>query len=125
MAESRKTALPTAKINADKDSESRPTQLMAAQLTAEGDALDDMASLPAEEFDPGWLFYTAFISLCIITLAVALDATSLSVALPVNFPYLTALPPVMSLYPHATSINMDSRSLVVGKQTKLLTNARL
>ena len=81
MAETRKTALPTAKINADKGSESRPTQ-----LTAEGDALDDMASLPAEEFDPGWLFYTAFISLCIITLAVALDATSLSVALPVNFP---------------------------------------
>jgi hypothetical protein len=76
----------TAKINAHKGSESRTTQLMT-----EGDALIDMASLPPEEFYPGLLFYTAFISLCIITLAVALDATSLSVALPVNYPLLTAL----------------------------------
>ena len=79
MAELPKTELPTAKINADNESESRTTQ-----LTSGVDALDDMASLPAEKFDPGWLFYTAFISLCIITLAVALDATSLSVALPVK-----------------------------------------
>ena len=35
------------------------------------------------EFEPGWHFYASFISLCIITLAVALDATSISVALPV------------------------------------------
>ena len=35
-------------------------------------------------FKPGWRFYAAFTSLCIITLAVALDATTLSVALPVN-----------------------------------------
>ncbi len=38
---------------------------------------------PADTFNPGWRFYAAFTSLCIITLAVALDATSLSVALPV------------------------------------------
>lgn len=64
---------------------------------AEGDALHDMVSLPAEKFEPGWLFYTTFISRCIITLAVALDETSLSVALPVNSSLLTALTPVKVL----------------------------
>ncbi|KAF7508631.1 hypothetical protein GJ744_009023 [Endocarpon pusillum] len=54
-----------------------------SELVTEGDALDNIASLTPEKFDPGWLFYTAFTSLCIITLAVALDATSLSVALPI------------------------------------------
>ena len=39
---------------------------------------------PPTSFNPGWRFYAAFISLCIITVAVALDATSLSVALPVR-----------------------------------------
>lgn len=35
------------------------------------------------EFKPGWRFYMAFLSLAIITLAVALDATTISVALPI------------------------------------------
>jgi hypothetical protein len=35
------------------------------------------------EFKPGTAFYLAFVSLCIITLAAALDATSLSIALPI------------------------------------------
>jgi hypothetical protein len=37
-----------------------------------------------EKFQPGWRFIAAFGSLCIITLMAALDATSLSVALPVR-----------------------------------------
>ena len=37
-------------------------------------------------FKPGWRFFASFASLCIITLAVALDATSISVALPVRTP---------------------------------------
>ncbi|KAH9879394.1 hypothetical protein J1614_002834 [Plenodomus biglobosus] len=36
-----------------------------------------------EKFEPGWRFLAAFGSLCIITLMAALDATSLSVALPI------------------------------------------
>ncbi|OAL56109.1 MFS general substrate transporter [Pyrenochaeta sp. DS3sAY3a] len=36
-----------------------------------------------EKFQPGWRFIAAFGSLCIITLMAALDATSLSVALPI------------------------------------------
>jgi hypothetical protein len=36
-----------------------------------------------EAFNPGWRFYLAFLSLTTITLMVALDATSLSVALPI------------------------------------------
>ncbi|KAF2277437.1 MFS general substrate transporter [Westerdykella ornata] len=36
-----------------------------------------------EAFNPGWRFYAAFASLCVITLMAALDATSLSVALPI------------------------------------------
>ena len=50
------------------------------------DALDLASSSSPDNFSPGWRFYTSFISLCIITLAVALDASSLSVALPVIAP---------------------------------------
>lgn len=39
-----------------------------------------------EKFQPGWRFLAAFGSLCILTLMAALDATSLSVALPVGEP---------------------------------------
>ena len=46
-------------------------------------ALDVASSSPPDNFNPGWRFYASFTSLCIITLGVALDATSLSVALPV------------------------------------------
>lgn len=35
-------------------------------------------------FNPGWLFYVAFISLSVISLMAALDATSISVALSVS-----------------------------------------
>ena len=35
-------------------------------------------------FNPGWRFYLAFSSLSVITLMAALDATSISVALPVG-----------------------------------------
>lgn len=41
------------------------------------------AALNNSEFKPGFRFYTAFFSLCIAVLAAALDATSLSTALPV------------------------------------------
>ncbi len=41
-----------------------------------------------EKFQPGWRFIAAFGSLCIITLMAALDATSLSVALPVSLSLL-------------------------------------
>jgi MFS family permease len=40
-----------------------------------------------EKFQPGWRFMAAFGSLCIITLMAALDATSISVALPVGFSF--------------------------------------
>jgi hypothetical protein len=36
----------------------------------------------ATTFEPGWRFYLAFSSLLVITLMAALDATSLSVAIP-------------------------------------------
>lgn len=38
------------------------------------------------EFKPTLRFYLAFVTLAVITLMVALDGTSLSVALPVNIP---------------------------------------
>jgi MFS family permease len=34
-------------------------------------------------FNPGWRLYLAFLSLCVVTLMAALDATSISVALPI------------------------------------------
>ena len=44
--------------------------------------MEDPPANPA--FEPGLRFYGAFGSLCIILLAAALDATSLSVALPAS-----------------------------------------
>lgn len=40
-----------------------------------------------EEFNPGLTFKLAFTSLCVVTLMAALDATSISVALPVSLPH--------------------------------------
>ncbi|KAH8799927.1 major facilitator superfamily domain-containing protein [Hyaloscypha sp. PMI_1271] len=44
-------------------------------------SIEENASGP--EFNPNWRFYLAFCSLAVVTLAAALDATSLSVALPI------------------------------------------
>lgn len=57
--------------------------------------LEEQSRAPSEEsasttesssaaFNPGWRFYLAFSSLSVITLMAALDATSISVALPVG-----------------------------------------
>jgi len=48
-------------------------------------ASEQVDAVEAEKFQPGWRFLAAFGSLCIITLMAALDATSISVALPVSF----------------------------------------
>ncbi|KAI4616692.1 hypothetical protein J4E80_005967 [Alternaria sp. BMP 0032] len=48
------------------------------------DSVSDRLKAPEpEKFKPGWRFLAAFGSLCIITLMAALDATSISVALPI------------------------------------------
>ncbi|KAI8940026.1 hypothetical protein NX059_003748 [Plenodomus lindquistii] len=49
------------------------------QLPAEAQKQD----VQPEKFEPGWRFIAVFSSLCILTLMAALDATSLSVALPI------------------------------------------
>ena len=54
----------------------------------EATALNLASSSSPDSFNPGWSFYASFTSLCIISLAVALDATSLSIALPVRAPTL-------------------------------------
>ena len=64
-----------------------PSQLRTGSVTV----LDLTSPSPPDDFSPGWRFYASFISLCIITLAVALDATSLSVALPVIAPSLPSI----------------------------------
>jgi hypothetical protein len=46
-------------------------------------ASEKLQAAEPEKFKPGWRFLAAFGSLCIITLMAALDATSISVALPV------------------------------------------
>ena len=51
------------------------------QATPENLETNQVSSKP---FNPGWRFYTVFTSLCVISFAAALDATSLSVALPVR-----------------------------------------
>jgi hypothetical protein len=47
-------------------------------------ASEELTAPEPEAFKPGWRFMAAFGSLCIITLMAALDATSISVALPVS-----------------------------------------
>jgi hypothetical protein len=49
------------------------------------DSASEKLPLTVEDFNPGWRFNLAFSSLAILTLMAALDATSLSVALPVSF----------------------------------------
>ena len=56
----------------------------------EAEPFDDITSLEPGSFDPGWLFFTTFTNLCIITLAVAVNVTPLSVALLATCPLLTA-----------------------------------
>jgi hypothetical protein len=51
---------------------------------------DKLDTKQSNKFQPGWRFLAAFGSLCIITLMAALDATSLSVALPVRFSSCTS-----------------------------------
>ena len=53
--------------------------------SSESPSLSEKAEEPVEEaaFKPGWNFVLAFISLSVITLMAALDATSISVALPI------------------------------------------
>lgn len=46
--------------------------------------LKSASETPPEDFKPGWRFLFAFICLCIVNLVCALDATSISVALPVS-----------------------------------------
>lgn len=76
---------PTDNSTFEKDDESElPSQLRTESVTV----LDLASQSPPDNFNPGWRFYASFTSLCIITLAVALDATSLSVALPVTAPSL-------------------------------------
>lgn len=85
---SREMEQPTANNIFESDEKSElPSQLRTGNVTA----LDLASSSPPDNFNPGWSFYASFISLCIITLAVALDATSLSVALPVIAPSLPSI----------------------------------
>jgi MFS family permease len=52
-------------------------------LLTDDPSSEQISSSTPEAFNPGWRFIAAFLSLCIITLMAALDATSISVALPV------------------------------------------
>lgn len=65
------------------------------------------------EFRPGRRFYAAFGSLCIVILAAALDATSLSTALPVSQPPI-AIPngpdSVSRLFPANSAVLQSRRS---------------
>jgi hypothetical protein len=64
-----------------------PFEDRTPEVTSLSDSKDEANIPPLEnaspEFKPGTAFYLAFVSLCIITLAAALDATSLSIALPI------------------------------------------
>jgi len=63
-------------------------KLTASRLSSPAKLADPALPSPASSFSlpgfhPGWRFYLAFTTLCTITLAAALDATTISVALPI------------------------------------------
>ncbi|KAI9748058.1 MAG: hypothetical protein M4579_007323 [Chaenotheca gracillima] len=66
-----------------------PTVVREKTREEAGDPVDDASPSSIKEkitvpkFNPGWRFYVAFSTLSVVTLAAALDATSLSVALPI------------------------------------------
>src|ERR1700755_2421452 len=72
------TSRPLSEMEKDNSVPALPTSPPSSKAPSENGA-----SPGTEDFNPGWRFYLAFISLTIITLMVALDATSLSVALPI------------------------------------------
>src|SRR5690242_4816183 len=62
-----------------------PKSAAPAQQLPSSDSASELSSSPkGEKFQPGWRFIAAFLSLCIVVLMAALDATSISVALPVG-----------------------------------------
>jgi hypothetical protein len=58
-------------------------QEVSSQQAAQ--SLDGESAHADAPFNPGWRFFTAFIAIAVISLMAALDATSLSVALPVCY----------------------------------------
>ncbi|KAI9875141.1 MAG: hypothetical protein M1830_008826 [Pleopsidium flavum] len=75
LTETEPTGLPVQKSDSNIRNASPPSSSQAPSIK-------DIEP-PESEFDPDWRFYLAFLTLAIITMMVALDATSLSVALPI------------------------------------------
>ena len=71
-------------IQHSQPSEAEPKLEVPSLETIPNLSSDELDPKQSEKFEPGWRFLAAFGSLCIITLMAALDATSLSVALPVR-----------------------------------------
>lgn len=65
-------------------SPTQPTPNLPSTLSLDSSEQTSSSTTEPEAFNPGWRFVAAFLSLCIIVLMAALDATSLSVALPVS-----------------------------------------
>ena len=74
----RRTNESTSPASANDDASSRKDESSLEQLPKGQGDIDAYATT----FQPGWRFYSAFSSLLVITLMAALDATSLSVAIP-------------------------------------------
>lgn len=71
-------------IQSSRQSEAEPKVDTSNLQTIPDVSSDELDTKQPDSFQPGWRFLAAFGSLCIITLMAALDATSLSVALPVR-----------------------------------------
>ena len=74
-------------MSASKDSgvpSNEPRTELPSTLSDDETSQTSAPSTDSEAFNPGWRFKAAFLSLCVIVLMSALDATSLSVALPVR-----------------------------------------
>ena len=84
------SSTPSLSIKDEPKLELPPENQEATPANQSSEAVD--AKDPAQSFNPGWRFVLAFVSLCVITLMSALDATSISVALPVSpMPFTTSL----------------------------------
>lgn len=65
------------------DIKKEPGEVFSTSLPSESEPIAGAAITARAPFKPGWRFYATFGALSVITLAVALDANTISVALPV------------------------------------------
>lgn len=83
-----KTDNPTSTVHTSDSDHGQQEDLSKPESGTMADLERKLTGIAAEDFKPSKRLYVAFMTLAVITLMVALDGTSLSVALPVSHAFL-------------------------------------